>query len=293
MGKNQVQATGSQGRKDLLQFDPEDLAIITDKSHPLYDPRAELPVSEAMVLNVKALGVLQPVIVRRNGERDGVAIMEVVAGRQRVKAAREANKRLRAEGGSPMLVGAIVKRADDASLFATIVAENEARQDDSPMGRARKLARYLAFGVSEAEAAIVFRVSESTIRGWLALLDCDKSVQDAVERGQLPATTAAQEFAKMPREEQAAHLAALVANGATLTGETGRENVRRARAGEPAEEKPRTVNRRRLEKAIEVLPRGHGEFQDGFRAALDWVVGKKPKGWAETQATLRAAGIVE
>jgi len=293
-GINQVQATGSKGRKDLLQFDPDDLVIITDKVHPLYDPRAELPVSESLVLNVKALGVLQPIIVRRNGERaDGMATMEVVAGRQRVKAAREANKRIRAEGGAPMLVGAIVKRGDDASLFATIVAENEARQADSPMGRARKLARYMAFGVSEAEAAVVFNCSESTIRNWLALLDCDKSVQDAVEAGRLPATTAAQQFAKMPREEQAAHLANLVESGATLSGEAGRENVRRARTGEDADAKPRMVTRSKVERAIKALPRGRGEYQDGFRAALDWMTGGKPQGWSDVKSALKEAGVVE
>lgn len=294
MGKNQVQATGSEGRADLLRWNPEALVIITDRKHPLYDPRADMPLDEGMVLNVKALGVLQPIIVRRNGERDGVAIMEVVAGRQRVRAAREANKRLAAEGSTLRhLVPGIVKRADDVTLFATIIAENEARQDTTPMGRANMLSRLLAMGASEADAAVAFKVAPSTIRNWLGLLDCDKSVQQAVESGALPATTAAQEFSRMPREEQATKLAELIASG-PIAGAKGRERVRAARTGEEAAEgKARMVSRVRVEKAIKVLPRGHGDFQDGFRAALDWVTGGKPQGWAEIKATLRGAEVVE
>lgn len=32
---------GAVGRGDTLSFRPEDLKVITDKAHPLYDPRVE------------------------------------------------------------------------------------------------------------------------------------------------------------------------------------------------------------------------------------------------------------
>jgi hypothetical protein len=39
-------------------FEPENLHLVTDKTHPLYDERIHLPISEAMVLNIMDQGFL-------------------------------------------------------------------------------------------------------------------------------------------------------------------------------------------------------------------------------------------
>ena len=44
MGKAALNAK----RGDHFYVDPESLVLVTDKSHPLYDPRVENPVDEAM-----------------------------------------------------------------------------------------------------------------------------------------------------------------------------------------------------------------------------------------------------
>lgn len=293
-GKNQVQATGSKGRQDLLRFDPEDLVIVDDPKNPLYDPRAKLPVDDALVRNIMVHGVLQPVILRRNGERpDGTAVMEVVAGRQRVKAAREANKRLHAAGAEEVLVPAIVKRGDDEMTFGVMVSENELRRGDSPIEKARKLQRYLDMGGGEDKAAVVFGVSRGTIRNLLALLDCDKSVQKAVEAGSITATLAATEFSKVPRDEQKAALDKLLASGGATKGSKARDNVRAVRSGgETAEATPRMPTRAKLERAATAVKYNQSAYSDGFRAAIDWMLGNKPRGWSDVKALLEEAEVL-
>ena len=52
MAKNSIDAYGASGKTNVLMFEPEKLHLVTDKTHPLYDERIHLPISEAMVLNI-------------------------------------------------------------------------------------------------------------------------------------------------------------------------------------------------------------------------------------------------
>jgi ParB family chromosome partitioning protein len=164
-------------------FDPEKLEL-PDEHHDLYDPRQAAPLDEALVLNVMAFGVLEPVVVRLD---DG-GQATVVDGRRRVQAAREANKRLAAQGRDPIQVQCVRYRGSDAT--GAMIACNEMRLDDSPLARARKCERYLATGRSEEQAALAFGVGVPCVRSWLALLDAPKCVRDAVDAGKLSASAA-------------------------------------------------------------------------------------------------------
>lgn len=140
-------------RTNMYMVDPDDLVIITDKSDPLYDPRVELPVEEPMVLNIMHKGILQNIrIVRRNNQD------VVITGRQRVKAAREANKRLRKEGKEPIKVPCVLTRGDEAEQLGVMISENELRQGDGILAKAEKCKRYLDMGRTEKEAFIIFRL---------------------------------------------------------------------------------------------------------------------------------------
>jgi len=56
-------------RISAFSFDPDDLVLINDPTHPLYDARIKLPLKPEFVANIKALGVTVPVVVRKiNGE---------------------------------------------------------------------------------------------------------------------------------------------------------------------------------------------------------------------------------
>lgn len=91
MAKNSIDAYGASGKTNVLMFEPENLHIVTDKAHPLYDERIYLPLSEAMVLNIIDQGVLEPIIVWKDPE---TGLSCVVDGRQRVRHTLEANGRL-------------------------------------------------------------------------------------------------------------------------------------------------------------------------------------------------------
>ncbi|HHT0475637.1 TPA: hypothetical protein ACTW83_003826 [Klebsiella michiganensis] len=80
MAKNSIDAYGASGKTNVLMFEPENLHIVTDKAHPLYDERIHLPLSEAMVLNIMDQGVLEPIIVWKDPE---TGLSCVVDGRQR------------------------------------------------------------------------------------------------------------------------------------------------------------------------------------------------------------------
>lgn len=107
MAKNSIDAYGASGKTNVLMFEPENLFLVTDKTHPLYDERINLPIDEGMVLNIKELGVLEPIIVWKDPENGRSC---VVVGRQRVRHTLEANKLLLKEGKTPLLVPGVVKR---------------------------------------------------------------------------------------------------------------------------------------------------------------------------------------
>lgn len=260
---------GAKGKSDVFLFDPEDIVIVTDPEHPLYDERVKLPVDEAMVRNIMVHGVLQPVGVRKNGDA-----VECVYGRQRVRCAIEANKRLEAEGKQRVRVRATVVRTKDVGdLMGIFISENEIRRDELPSVRAEKLQRFIAAGRTHEEAAIVFGVSESTIRNRLALLDIEPAVLKLVDAGTIGETFAAKELSQVPREEQMAKVDELRAAG-TLNGAAAKENIRRLRENKPAEQKKRTRARDVIEAARKRLKKAG--TQDALLVAqvLKWVLGE-------------------
>jgi len=210
--RNTVKDTGSQGRKDLLNFDPDDLELIEDPNHILFDPRVHLPVDEGFVESISK-GISTPIRVRRNGDK-----MQVVVGRQRVKAARIAKKR-----GVEILVPAWVVRGTDAELYDMIVEENEQREDTPPTMRALQAQKLLNLGRSEEEVAKRFRVG--SIKNILAILDLHPEVQKAVDEKAFSASLAAVELVKLPREEQVEEMNKLLASG--VKGEIAKETLRR------------------------------------------------------------------
>lgn len=199
-------------RLTAFAMDPNNLIIIgldtkDDARHPLYDERIKLPLAETMVLNVAHNGVIEPVIVRKNGDR-----VEVVDGRQRVRAAREANKRLKKEGAALIEVPVVVRRGDDGGMLGVMISANENRVDDGVPVKLQKLQRFMALGKNEKDASIAFGVELQTIKGWLALLEAGPEVKQALASKTL-SQSAAIRIAKLPREQQSEAVTAATANG--------------------------------------------------------------------------------
>ena len=151
MAKNSIDAYGASGKTNVLMFEPEKLHLVTDKTHLLYDERINLPIDEGMVLNIKELGVLEPIIVWKDPE---TGLTCVVVGRQRVKHTLEANKLRLKEGKDPLLVPGVVKRGSANQMAKYMVSENEIRRPDTPLGRAKKMSDALDRGL-DARAATV------------------------------------------------------------------------------------------------------------------------------------------
>jgi ParB family chromosome partitioning protein len=184
-------------RINAYSIEPEKLVLITDKKHPLYDPRVEWPVKEELVISMMAVGYKGPAI---QAFKDGDKAV-VLDGRQRTKAAVEANKRLRALKCEPLCVKVLFERGEEKSLFGIQLLANENRTDDSDLERARKLQRSIDFGQSEEQAGLVLGLKPSRVKQLLSLLDLSPEVKTAVESGNL-STSAAAKLAKLPREEQ-------------------------------------------------------------------------------------------
>jgi len=224
--------------------------------HPLYDERATKDPDEALVLNIMHFrGIIQPIVVRKNGER-----VECVAGRRRVVAGREANRRLVERGEHGIVAICTVSRANDSELAGMMIAENENRRDDDPLSKARKLERFLRGG-TEDEAALVFGVTKTTISNWMQLLDTSESVQAAVADKKISAS-AAQKLAKLPRDEQDEKLARLTGDGAKPTVADVEKNL---------DDKPKPPGKRLLKKILSADAE-HKKLDGQAFMLLEWIL---------------------
>ncbi|HDU4119234.1 TPA: hypothetical protein RFN12_004009 [Klebsiella pneumoniae subsp. pneumoniae] len=259
MAKDSKLVYGASGKTNVLTFEPENLHLVTDKTHPLYDERIHLPISEAMVLNIMDQGVLEPIIVWKDPE---TGLSCVVDGRQRVRHTLEANKRLTKEGKEPLLVPAVAKRGSAVRMAQAMVSANEIRQADTPLGRAKKMADALDRGHDEDDLSLMFGVSVQTVRATLSLLDATQAVRDAVESGTVTVTQARQ-LGALPPEEQREKVKQIET---ATAGITGHEKARRQRQV-LGEAKPRIKSRKEIAKALEDAS---GEYAE----ALRWVLGE-------------------
>jgi len=234
-------------RLNAFGVDPSDLVIVgldteKDPTHPLHDKRVDKPLDEGLVKNIKKFGVLETILVRKNG-----TTIEVVDGRQRVRATREANRQLIEEGMEPHKVPCFVKRSEDIMgvMLSTFI-----RSGDSPMEEAIKIQRYLDTGKSEADAALVYGVNIATIKSRLAMLDLAPKVREAVVEGKI-AAFAVLELGDLPRKGQESKLAEILATGGTAVrmGQLKKDRKAREKDAAPANHS-KVVSRDTLRKLL-------------------------------------------
>jgi ParB family chromosome partitioning protein len=240
MSSDLIAATNGKGRRDVVLYDPEDLILITDKDHAFYDARAESAPDDKLVSSIMAIGVIEPVIVRvLPGSRSGgdARDVEVIAGRKRTIANREANKRLVAAKEEPKNIPCIVRRGTDLELFGVFVSENVHRVDNSPLERAELMKRMQALGATEEELRTTFGLTAPAVRYTLAINDCAPNVKAAVASGKIGAVLAAKELSKLPLDEQPGALEKLLESGVTK-GTAAKEAVREMRKNGKHAEKP-------------------------------------------------------
>ncbi len=267
-----VQAT----RLNAFSIEPERLTLIDDPKHHLYDERIKLPIDEHLVLNIMVHGVKIPVLATKEGE-----LLIVVDGRQRVKAAIEANKRLKKDGSEPIKVKMILERGDEADLFGICILANEMRQEDDVVLKARKAKRLLDMNSDKKRCANIFGVSVLQIERWLKVLDLAAPVIRAIEAGEITAT-AASELSNLTREAQIEALAELKQNAPKdKKGATKKVSTKAAKkaAGKPvpAKEGAETSLATPHERpSLRDLKRVYGDqrLPDEDKNLLGWVLGE-------------------
>lgn len=259
MAKNSVDAYGASGKTNVLMFEPEKLHLVSDRNHPLYDERIHLPIDEAMVLNIMDQGVIEPLVIWKDPETGHTCVVD---GRQRVAHTMEANKRLAKKGEPLLFVPAVVRKVKSVIRAAeAMISANEIRRNDTPLGRAKKMADAMERGHDEAHLSVMFGVGIPTVRATLALLDATQDVKDAVESGTVTVTQARQ-LVDMPPQAQRETVQQL---RAAAEGVTGHEKARRQRAV-LGDVKPRLKTRKEITKALQSATGDYAE-------ALRWVLG--------------------
>jgi ParB-like chromosome segregation protein Spo0J len=223
-----------------------------------------------MVRRMVAKGFTHGAIeVRKDGPR-----LEVVVGRQRVKALRAANEARRAEGLPPYRLRAFVRGVDGADALELLVAENEQRLSDRPYYRAEKCRRLLDMGRTRDDVAMTFGVQLQTIDNWMRFYDLAEDVQAAVRAGRV-GFYAALQLADLPREEQVTALEALPPEDGE--GEASARTVRAARRkASGADEDGEDVERpgyRRIKRVL-AAHREDAFLPDEWVQCLRWVLGE-------------------
>jgi ParB family chromosome partitioning protein len=129
---------------------------------------------EELVRSVKVRGVVQPVLVRRKGDR-----YELIAGERRYRAAREAQI-----GEIP----AIVMEATDQEALELALIENLLREDLNPMEEAEGYRKFVdQFGMTQEQIADRLGKARATVANVARLLDLPDEVKEFIRQNQLQA----------------------------------------------------------------------------------------------------------
>lgn len=127
---------------------------------------------EELVRSIKNNGILQPIVVRRRGER-----FQIVAGERRWRAAQRAGLHR---------VPCIVKDIPDERVLELSLIENLQREDLNPIEEANAYKRLLeGLGITQEEIARRIGKDRSTITNCLRLLNLPRDIQELVEEGKL------------------------------------------------------------------------------------------------------------
>lgn len=140
----------------------------------LYQPRIhfEPDALEELAASIRKQGVLQPVLVRKNGNE-----YELIAGERRWRAAQMAGLEE---------IPAVVRELDDTAAAVIGLIENIQREDLNPLEQANALQRLIEeFGLTHQQVADAVGRSRTAITNLLRLRELTGEVKQMLERGEL------------------------------------------------------------------------------------------------------------
>ncbi|CAN5648313.1 ParB/RepB/Spo0J family partition protein [soil metagenome] len=129
----------------------------------------------SLVASVRELGVLQPILVRPDGE----GTYELIAGERRWRAAKRAGL---------STIPAVVRTADEVASLEQAVVENLHRQDLNPLEEAAAYQQLVEeFGYTHDQLSLRVGKSRAAVSNTLRLFQLPPSIQRQVAEGQLSA----------------------------------------------------------------------------------------------------------
>jgi hypothetical protein len=251
-------------------LDVEELDKFSDDAERLQPPEPGL------VDSIIAHGVNDAITVvpMRSSAGERATIRVVVNGRQRTMAGRLANQRLAAaKSAQTVSIPYVVRKEAD---HVSVAVSNEWHKPLSAVAKAREAQRLLKCGHSKADVCAVFRgpdgktISRGTLENWLSLLKLPAEQQEAIAKGEMPAT-AGYALADAPPEQRAA----VQTNGKSAA------DVKRALEGAPP--KPRAATGKPTQRALAALADQYELSDTGeeYDSEIDAVVGAL-LGWITT-----------
>ena len=165
-------ASGAEGVDDALR----ELSVTSIAPNP-GQPREQFDEESLSELtaSIRALGVLQPILVREVDTDQ----YQLIAGERRWRAARRAGL---------TTIPAIIRRTDDRGVAEQALVENVQRQDLTALEEAAAFQQLIEdFGLTHDEVASRVGKSRSTVTNTVRLLQLPPAVQRMVADGQLSA----------------------------------------------------------------------------------------------------------
>lgn len=187
------------GESELMHLPVEDVRSNPYQPRQHFDPERLAELAESM----KAQGVLQPIVVRR--QHNGY---ELIAGERRWRAAQIAGLRT---------IPAVIKRASDEEVLGLALLENLQREDLNPIEAARAYQRLQTdFHLRQEDVARYVSKDRSSIANALRLLKLPLLLQEDLEAGRLTMGHARALLALESEEEQLRLREQIVAGGVTV-----------------------------------------------------------------------------
>ncbi len=167
---NQVSARveDNQSAKGLVHLQIEEIVRSPYQPRKNFEPQGLQELAES----IKAKGLIQPVIVRKNANN-----YELIAGERRWRAAQLAGLHT---------IPAVVKDVDDETALVMAIVENIQRKDLNPIEEATSFQRLIdEFALTQQEVSQIVGKSRSAVTNTLRLLGLIPEVQAMLEAGKL------------------------------------------------------------------------------------------------------------
>lgn len=173
MGEEETTVVSAGSTDQVLHLDVESLEAGAFQPRRTFEEDALIE----LVSSIREKGVLQPLLVRKHPQKDGM--YEIVAGERRYRAAKIAGLKE---------VPVIVKDFDDRTTLEVALIENLQRENLNPLEEAEGYKRLLdEFQYTQEELSKVVGKSRSFVANQMRLLDLPDTLKKMVEARQLTA----------------------------------------------------------------------------------------------------------